>query len=71
MIIYPMITSLFSPFITFNYVSVGILFSFFGASMVLALRGTYLRKRVKRFKQYVRFLNGKNYCSIEELACTN
>jgi len=70
MIIYPMITSLFSPFITFSYVSLGILFSFFGASVILALRGSYLRKRVKRFKQYVRFLNGKNYCSIEELAYT-
>ena len=61
-----MIASLFSLAITFNYVSAGVLLSFFGASMVLGLRGTYLRKRVKRFKQYVRFLNGKSYCSIEE-----
>jgi len=68
MIIYPMITSLFSPFITFSYISLGILSSFFGASVILALRGSYLRKRVKRFKQYVKFLNGKDYCSIEELA---
>jgi len=70
LIIYPMIISLLSGFLTFSYVSLGVLFSFFGASMVLALRGTYLRKRVKRFKQYVKCLNGKTYCSIEDLAST-
>lgn len=70
LIIYPMIISLFSGFLSFSYVSLGVLFSFFGASIVLALRGTYLRKRVKRFKEYVRFLNGKTYCSIEDLAST-
>ena len=70
LIIYPTIISLFSGFLTFSYISLGVLVSFFGASMILALRGTYLRKRVKRFKQYVRFLNGKSYCSIEGLAST-
>ncbi len=38
--------------------------------MCLALRGVILRKRVKRFKQYVNTLDSQSYCSIEELAAS-
>jgi len=68
LIIFPMITSIFSEFSIMNTIGLGALGSFFVASMGLALRGRHLRKRVKRFKQYVSSLDGQNYCSIEELA---
>ncbi len=68
LIIYSIFSSLLGVISTSNFIGLGILFSFFMASMALTLRGINLRKRVKRFKQYVSFLNGHSYCSIEELA---
>ena len=66
------ICSIFGPMISgfsvITGVSLGILGLFFLASLSLTLRGVSLRKRVKRFKQYVKFLNGRSYCSIEELS---
>lgn len=38
------------------------------ASAVLGIYGNTLRKKVKRFRSYVRTLNGKTYVKIEELA---
>lgn len=52
----------------FNGISFGVLFAFFLFSMLMALRGVELRKRVRRFKKYVRQLKGRTYCSIKELA---
>lgn len=66
------ICSIFGPMISgfsvITGVSLGILGLFFVASLILTLRGVSLRKRVKRFKQYVKALNGRSYCSIEEIA---
>lgn len=66
------ICSIFGPMISgfsvITGVSLGILGLFFLASLSLTLRGVSLRKRVKRFKQYVKALNGRSYCSIEEIA---
>lgn len=49
-------------------VGFGTLFLLFLGSLSMALTGVKLRKRVKRFKKYVRQLRGRNYCSIKELA---
>lgn len=66
------ICSIFGPMISgfsvITGISLGILGLFFVASLILTLRGVSLRKRVKRFKQYVKALNGRSYCSIEEIA---
>lgn len=66
------ICSIFGPMISgfsvITSVSLGILGLFFGGSLILTLKGVSLRKRVKRFKQYVKALNGRSYCSIEEIA---
>jgi 5-bromo-4-chloroindolyl phosphate hydrolysis protein len=68
LIVYSILTSISIGFATFNYISVGIMLSFFIASVILTLKGRYLRKRVKRFKEYVTYIDGKDYCLIEELA---
>lgn len=68
LIVYSILTSIMVGFTTFNYVSLGIMLAFFSASVALTLKGRYLRKRVKRFKEYVTCLGGKYYCSIEDLA---
>lgn len=68
--IYSIFTSFLLAFSEANFITLGILFSFFVFSMALALRGVHLRKRVKRFKQYVRTLDSQSYCSIEELAAS-
>lgn len=57
-----------SGFSVITGVSLGILGLFFGGSLILTLKGVSLRKRVKRFKQYVKALNGRSYCSIEEIS---
>ena len=45
-----------------------ILFLFFLVSLGLLLKGISLRKRVKRFNKYVRFMENNTYISIEELS---
>ncbi|MBV7275611.1 5-bromo-4-chloroindolyl phosphate hydrolysis family protein [Clostridium sp. PL3] len=70
LIAYSIFTSFLSILSTANFITLGLLFSFFMASIALTLRGLNLRKRVKRFKGYVNTINGLNYCSIEELATT-
>lgn len=39
-----------------------------GVSLVLLYRGINLRKRVRRFKKYVRFIDDNSYCLIKDLA---
>lgn len=39
-----------------------------GVSLVLLYRGVNLRKRVRRFKKYVRFIDDNSYCLIKDLA---
>lgn len=46
----------------------GVAFLFFAVSLGLLLRGINLRKRVKRFKKYVRFIDDNNYFLIKDLA---
>jgi len=65
---YSIFTSFFSTFSTISFITLGLMFSFFVLSIALVLRGVNLRKRVKRFKEYVRTLDSHSYCSIEELA---
>lgn len=45
-----------------------VLFCFFIGSLALSLYGRSLRRRIKRFNKYVTCLDGKKYCTIEELA---
>lgn len=65
---YSILISFKREFLMSNLISLGILFSFFAASVAFTLRGMNLRKRVKRFKEYVKLLRGNSYCSINELA---
>lgn len=65
---YSIFASFFAGFSTANSIGLGFLFTFFVASIALTLRGINLRKRVKRFRQYVKSLNTYNYAAIEDLA---
>ena len=51
-----------------TFAVLGVLSTFFIFNAALSLRGIYLRNRVKRFKQYVKTLNGQNYVLIENLS---
>ncbi|RII32343.1 5-bromo-4-chloroindolyl phosphate hydrolysis protein [Clostridium chromiireducens] len=57
-----------SGFSTVQTITLSGLLALFVPSVGLTLKGISLRKRVKRFRQYIRSLNSNNYCSIEELA---
>ena len=50
------------------YATLGFLSTFFIFNVGLSLRGIYLRNRIKRFKQYVKMLDGQNYVLIENLS---
>lgn len=51
-----------------SHIIFGVEFLFFVASLGLLLRGINLRKRVKRFKKYVRFIDDNSYFLIKDLA---
>ena len=51
-----------------NFKVLAVLLTFLGLNIALTLKGKNSRKRVKRFNQYVRALDGDNYSSIEQLA---
>lgn len=65
---YSVFTSFLGVFSTANYIALGLLLFFFISSIGFTIRGKNLRKRISRFKQYVKILGNRNYCSIEELA---
>lgn len=50
------------------YPTLGVLSVFFAFNVGLSLRGIYLRNRIKRFKEYVKTLDGQNYVLIESLS---
>ena len=59
---------LFGVVIIGSNIIFGVTFLFFAVSLGLLLRGIILRKRVKRFKKYVRFIDDNNYFLIKDLA---
>lgn len=50
------------------HIAFGVLFTFFLISLGLLFRGVNLRKRIKRFKKYVRFIDDDSYFLIKDLA---
>jgi hypothetical protein len=52
----------------YNVNALAILLIFLGLNIGLILKGKNIRKRVKRFNQYVSSLDGDNYCSVQQLA---
>ncbi|ADL52797.1 5-bromo-4-chloroindolyl phosphate hydrolysis family protein [Clostridium cellulovorans] len=61
---------LVKSFTTVRYLALAAIAFFFVSSIGMLFRGINLRKRIKRFKGYVKALNNKSYCSIEEIAKT-
>jgi len=68
LMVYSMLTPLLPEFLVNNFIFLGFLSTLFISSIGLSFRGRYLRNRVNRFKQYVKTLNGENYCLIENLS---
>ena len=58
----------FSSLLIGSNIILVVLFLFFVASLALLLKGISLRKRVKRFKKYVRVIDNNTYISIGDLA---
>lgn len=66
--LYLIANSLFSGIIVGSQVVMGVLVLFFAGSVGLLLKGINVRKRVKRFKTYVRFIDDNSYFLIDDLA---
>ena len=60
--------SFFTKIIADTFIGVTVILIFFGVSLGLLLRGVNLRKRLRRFKTYVRFIEDNSYCLIKDLA---
>ncbi|MEG0517187.1 MAG: 5-bromo-4-chloroindolyl phosphate hydrolysis family protein, partial [Cetobacterium sp.] len=60
--------SLFSGFIAGSQVVLGVLVLFFVGSIGLLLKGLNVRKRLNRFKTYVRCIDDNSYFLIDDLA---
>lgn len=60
--------TVFSSVIDNIQIAFGVLFTFFLISLGVLFRGISLRKRVKRFKKYVRFIEDNSYFLIKDLA---
>lgn len=58
----------FGGIITNIYIAFSVILALLGVSICLLLRGINLRKRVKRFKKYVRFIDDNSYILINDLA---
>ncbi|MDB8802854.1 5-bromo-4-chloroindolyl phosphate hydrolysis family protein [Romboutsia sp. 1001216sp1] len=67
-LIFLIVNTFFSGIILGSNIIFGVLFLFLAVSVGLLLRGINLRKRVKRFKKYVRFIDDNSYFLIKDLA---
>lgn len=62
------VTSVLSEFLINGLIGSGILLALLGLSIGFSLKGVNIRKRIKRFKQYIRVIDDKGYCLIQDLA---
>ncbi len=62
------VMAFFTNAIADTIIGVTVIFIFFAVSLGLLLRGINIRKRLKRFKKYVRFMEDNSYCLIKDLA---
>ncbi|MEG2288442.1 MAG: 5-bromo-4-chloroindolyl phosphate hydrolysis family protein [Clostridium sp.] len=68
LLVYGLIDFILGKYSIVNSISVGIFLMIFGSSIFTMARGINLKKRVNRFKKYVKGLRGRSYCFINELA---
>jgi 5-bromo-4-chloroindolyl phosphate hydrolysis protein/nucleoid DNA-binding protein len=68
LIIYGSVSFLLTSFTVLNSIGIGALSLFFAMSSAMAALGIKKRKRLNRFKKYVRQLKGRSFCSIKELS---
>ena len=55
-------------FTTLGNFGAGFFGCLFGGSLIMTLRGAALRKRIRRFKDYVKCLEDNTYCTIKQIA---
>lgn len=67
LIVFSVFASLWNSFSILSSIGLGALIAFFSGSIFMTFRGISLRKRIKRFKEYINCLNGRSYCLIKEL----
>ena len=63
-----MFMSFFTKLMADAFIGFTAIFIFFSISLGLLLRGINIRKRLKRFKKYVRFMDDDSYFLIKDLA---
>lgn len=68
LIIQGIINLFFSTFTTMNAISFGFLALLFSSSLLTGLKGVKVKKRVGRFKKYIRQLGSRSFCTVKELA---
>ena len=67
LIVFSVFNSIVNSLSLLSSIRLGVLLTFFTGSIFMIFRGTSLRKRIKRFKEYTSCLKDKSYCLIKEL----
>ena len=67
-LIFLLFMSFFAQVVADVFIGFTVILIFFTISLALLFRGINLRKRIRRFKKYVRFIEDNSYCLIKDLA---
>ena len=67
LIVFSVFNSIVNSLSLLSSIRLGVLLTFFTGSIFMIFRGTSLRKRIKRFKEYTSCLKDRSYCLIKEL----
>lgn len=67
LVVFSVFSSIFNSMSLLSSIRLGVLLTFLTGSIFMIFRGTSLRKRIKRFREYISCLKGRSYCLIKEL----
>lgn len=66
--VFSIVTTVVPDMLGGGLVGLGVIAAFFASSLGVTINGINIRKRIRRFKKYVNFLDDNTYCLINDLA---
>lgn len=66
--VFSIVTTVVPDMLGGGLVGLGVIAAFFASSLGVTINGINIRKRIRRFKKYVNFLDDNTYCLIKDLA---
>lgn len=66
--VFSIVTTVVPDMLGGGLVGLGVIAAFFASSLGVTINGINIRKRIRRFKKYLNFLDDNTYCLINDLA---